>query len=61
MSANNVITINKKTFVVKDVDAESEYGIVLGKAKNLEDAIEIAQKHMREEYVEYGIHFVGAK
>lgn len=59
MSANNMITINKKTYVVKEVDAETGYGNVLGKGKSLEDAIDIAEKTMEEEYVEYGIHFVG--
>lgn len=58
MSANNLITIHKKTFVVKDVDAETGYGSIVGKAKNLEEAIEIAEKRMQEGYVEYGIHFV---
>lgn len=56
MSANNLITINKKTFVVKVVDAETGYGSIIGNGKNLEDAIEIAEKHIDE--VEYGIHFV---
>lgn len=58
MSANNMITINKKTYVVKEVDAETGYGNELGKGKNLEEAIEIAEKEMKEQYVEYGIQFV---
>ena len=58
MSANNTITINKKSFVVKDVDIETGYGNILGKGKRLEDAIEIAEKAMENEEVEYGIHFV---
>ena len=58
MSANNMITINKKTYVVMNVDAETGYGNVVGKGKNLEDAIEIAEKEMKTEIVEYGIHFV---
>ena len=53
-----MITINKKTFVVMNVDAETDYGGVVGKGKNLEEAIEIAEKEMEEEEVEYGIHFV---
>ena len=61
MSANNMITINKKTFVVMNVDAETKYGSEVGKGKSLEEAIEIAEKEMEEEYVEYGIHFVGDK
>lgn len=58
MSANNMITINKKTYVVKEVDAETEYGHILGKGRNLEEAVAIAEKTMEEEYIEYGIHFV---
>ncbi len=58
MSANNLIIINKKTYVVKEVDAETEYGHVLGKGKSLEEAVEIAEKEMEKEYVEYGIQFV---
>lgn len=58
MSANNMITINKKTYVVKEVDAETGYGRPIGKGKSLEEAIQIAEEAMREEYIEYGIHFV---
>lgn len=58
MSANNMIKINKKTYLVKEVGAETEYGKVLGEGKNLEEAVEIAEKVMETEEVEYGIHFV---
>ena len=58
MSANNMITINKKNFVVMNVDAETGYGSEVGKGKSLEEAIEIAEKSMEEEEVEYGTHFV---
>lgn len=58
MSANNKLTINKKTFEIRNVDAETGYGFQIGKGKTLEDAIEIAEKYMQEEIVEYGIHFV---
>ena len=61
MSANNMITVNKKTFVVMNVDAETGYGSEVGKGKNLEEAIEIAEKEIEEEEVEYGIYFVKAK
>lgn len=61
MSANNMIIINRKTYVVKEVDAETRYGIVLGKAKSLEEAIEIAEKEMEKGNVEYGINFVKGK
>ena len=37
MSANNMITINKKTFVVMNVDAETGYGSIVGKGKNWDD------------------------
>lgn len=47
MSANNMITINKKTFVVQDADAETGYGSIVGHGNNLEDAIEIAEKYMK--------------
>jgi LDH2 family malate/lactate/ureidoglycolate dehydrogenase len=58
MSANNMITINKRSFEVMNVDAETGFGDVVGKGKNMEDAIEIAEKEMKESEVEYGIHFV---
>lgn len=58
MSANNTITINKKTYLVKEVDAETGYGNVLGEGKNLEEAVEIVGKVMETEEVEYGIRFV---
>jgi len=58
MSANNMITINKKKFVVKNVDSETGYGNTVGKGKNLGEVIEIAEKEMEENIVEYEIHFV---
>ena len=58
MSANNLITINKKTFIVRNVDAETGFGNVVGKGKNLEEAIGIAEKEIEEGEVEYGIRFV---
>lgn len=59
MSTNNIITINKRTFVVMNVDAETGYGSVVGKGRTLGEAIEVAEKVMEKEEVEYGIHFVG--
>lgn len=59
MSANNLITIHRRTFVVKELDAESDYGFVVKRARNLEEAIQIAEKYMRKEEVEYGIRFIG--
>lgn len=58
MSANNMLTINKTTFIVENVDAETGAGSAVGKGKNLEEAIEIAEKEMEREEVEYGIHFI---
>ncbi|MBI4066887.1 hypothetical protein HY407_00750 [Candidatus Gottesmanbacteria bacterium] len=58
MSANNLITINKKTYIVKEADAETGHGRVVGKGNSLEEAIEIAEKEMDEGSIEYGIHFV---
>ena len=61
MSANNMITINRKTFEVKNVDAETGYGNVIGMAESLEDAIDMAEKEIETEGVEYGIRFVSGK
>ena len=58
MSANNMITINKRIYVVKNVDAETGFGNVVGKGKNLDEAIGIAEKEIEEGEVEYGIRFV---
>ena len=58
MSANNMITINKRTFEVKEIDADTETGRAVGKGKTLEEAIEIADREIKKEYIEYGIHFV---
>lgn len=57
MSANNFITINKKNFVVRIVDADTGYRLILRKAENLKDAIKVAEKEMQDECIEYGIHF----
>lgn len=59
MSANNVLVINKRTFEVREEDAETGHGRPIGKGKNLEEAVEIADLHMKSEYIEYGIQFVG--
>ena len=58
MSANNLVTINKKTFVVENVGAETGFGNIVGKGKSLEEAIGIAEKEIEDEEVEYGIRFV---
>ncbi len=57
MSANNFITNDKKTFIMRMVDADTGYRSILRKAKNIEDAIKVAEKEMQYEYKEYGIHF----
>ena len=61
MSANNVIYINRQTFEVyhQHCDDNADYGEKIGKGKNREEAVNIAQKEL-EEYgeVEYGIRFL---
>lgn len=60
MSADNVLTINRKTFEVRDCWSEDiSKGSLVGKGKSLEEAITIAQDYVRENIVEYGIIFVG--
>jgi hypothetical protein len=60
MSANNyveIIQIAKKMFVVYDSDIETENGFKIGWEITLEKAIEMAQRYLKENEVEYGIHF----
>ena len=61
MSANNAIYIKKKTFEVfyQDCDDNEGPGELIGKGKNLEDAIKIAEKQIKEleGSLEYGIWF----
>jgi len=63
MSADNFLLIHKKTFEVFSGCASNENIWLIGKGKNLEDAIEIAEKYERDMIedggppVEYGISF----
>jgi hypothetical protein len=60
MSANNFILINRKSLEVslRDVDTNALL-VKIGKAKTLEEAIDLAQEYQKREIVEYGIHFTG--
>ncbi len=57
MSANNYLSINKKTFEILEADADTGHAMLIATGKSLEDAIELAEKYMEENIVEYGIHF----
>ena len=65
MSTNNELIIRKekKTFVVYEnicVDDEFTFpkSCIIGKSKDLEEAIGMANQYMQENLVEYGISFV---
>ena len=59
MSADNYLLIHKKTFEVFNGCASNQNIWLVGKGKDLEDAIEIAEKYEKSiGYVEYGIKFV---
>ena len=58
MSADNYIFINRVTFEVKLMGASNGDVITeLGKGKNLDEAVDIAGKKIKEWPVEYGIVF----
>ena len=60
MSANNYISIDKKTFKVEMRDADTEAIFDSETGENLEDAIRIAQNMVEDTgEVEYGIWFKG--
>jgi hypothetical protein len=60
MSANNFILIDRKSLEVSLRDADTNALLVkIGKAKTLEEAIDLAQEYQEREIVEYGIHFTG--
>ena len=60
MSANNFILIDRKSLEVSLRDADTNAILVkIGKAKTLEEAIDLAQEYQEREIVEYGIHFTG--
>jgi len=62
MSANNIIYIKRKTFEVyyQGCADNSGLGNKVGRGKNLEEAVDIAQKEINdcEGVVEYGINFI---
>lgn len=63
MSANNIIFIKRKTnevYYQPSCADNVELGELIGKGKNLDKAVDIAQKHIREigGYLEYGITFI---
>lgn len=59
MSANNFIQIDRKNFIVSLRDADTNALLVkIGKAKSLEEAIDMVQAYEEKEIVEYGIHFI---
>ena len=57
MSADNGLLVNKKTFEVLEYQGEGGPWKI-GQGKDLEEAIDIAQKYCQEEIVEYGINFI---
>ena len=62
MSANNIIYIEEKTHKVyyQSCADNDDLGELIGKGKNLEDAIKIAQAYRNNHlcYLEYGIEFI---
>lgn len=59
MSADNFITINRKTFEVKEICMSDGRTIKkLGKAKNLEGAADIACEETKLGRIEDGIEFI---
>jgi hypothetical protein len=57
MSSDNGIIIDRKTFEVIAWQGEMEGGSVIGKGKDLKEAVEIAEKFCRKNEMEYGIRF----
>ena len=62
MSANNALFINKKNFKVYehgcvDNPFETKNASLIGKGRNLNEAIKIAEDFENENIVEYGMHF----
>jgi hypothetical protein len=58
MSADNGLLINKETFEVLEWQGDGDNPWKIGQGKDLEEAIDIAQKYCQEEIVEYGINFI---
>ena len=60
MSSDNGIIIDRKTFEVIEWQGEMGGGSVIGKGKDLKEAVEIAEKYCRKNEIEYGIRFYGS-
>ncbi len=58
MSSDNGLIINKTTFEVREWQGDGDRSWIIGQGKDLDEAIEIAQKYCNEEIVEYGISFI---
>ena len=62
MSANNEITINRRTFIVYYFPSvDNDYKELIGKGEDLEEAVDMAQRYIEKEllgYIEYGIRFL---
>jgi len=58
MSTDNYILINRKNFIVKELNA-SDGSVIrkIGKGRNLEDAIDIACEETKTGKIEFGIEF----
>ena len=58
MSANNFILVNRRTLEVtmRNMDTGT-VSMKIGKAKTLDEAVDLAEDYQQREIVEYGIHF----
>ena len=58
MSSNNYILIERETKKVSMRDMNTDYELQdLGTGKDIDEAIDIAQKVMEDQLVEYGVYF----
>jgi len=59
MSANNYLYIEKdgEEFIVSELDADTNTGVLLNRSVDLQAAIEWAKQYQVDNIVEYGIHF----
>ena len=61
MSADNYVTISTKTFEIRDCCASTDdKGNIIGKGKDLDDAVRIYREWLSEEMFEpeYGVCFI---
>jgi len=65
MSANNIIYIKRDTYEVfyQGCVDNDDLGEKIGKGKNLEEAVDIAEEYMKDPLfiLEYGINFIGKR